>query len=195
MRYEADHKEQTRQKVLRAAARAIRAEGPHKVAVAKVMARAGLTVGGFYAHFASKDDLIASAIDQMFVEARSRAMLEMDDRPPAEALGAYIDFYLSQSHRDARATGCPMPSLAADLPRLTPKARERFAAGVQRLRGRLAEKLILLGHDDADAEASSAVAELVGAVSLARAEPDPAGSDAILDRSKAALKRRLGLET
>ena len=195
MRYEPDHKDQTRQKVLRAAARAIRAEGPHKVAVAKVMARAGLTVGGFYAHFKSKDELVAAAIDQMFAEAKSRATLEMDERPPAEALGAYIDFYLSKIHRDARATGCPMPSLAADLPRLTPKARERFSDGMQRLRGRLAEKLVLMGRDDAEAEASSAVAEMVGAVSLARGEPDPAASDTILDRSKVAVKRRLGLES
>ena len=195
MRYEPDHKEETRQKVLRAAARAIRAEGPHKVAVAKVMARAGLTVGGFYAHFASKDDLIAAAIDEMFAEAKSRQLLETGERPPAEAIGAYIDFYLSPTHRDARATGCPMPALAADLPRLTEKSRERFAAGVRQLRARLVEKLAALGHDDAEAEASSVVAELVGALSLARGESDPAASDAILTRSKTSLKRRLNLET
>jgi TetR/AcrR family transcriptional repressor of nem operon len=195
MRYEPDHKQQTRQKVLQAAARAIRVEGPHRVAVAKVMARAGLTVGGFYAHFKSKDELIAAAIDEMFVEAKSRALLELDDRAPAAALGAYFDFYLSPTHRDARATGCPMPSLAADLPRLTEKARERFAAGVAGLRRSLAEQLIRLGRDDAAAEASSVIAELVGAVSLARAEPDPIASDAILANSNAALKRRLNLES
>jgi TetR/AcrR family transcriptional repressor of nem operon len=195
MRYEPDHKDQTRQKILKAAARGIRAEGPHKVAVAKVMARAGLTVGGFYAHFASKDDLIAAAIDEMFAEAKSRLLLETGDLAPAEAISAYIDFYLSQTHRDARATGCPMPSLAADLPRLPEKARERFAAGVQRLRARLSEKLVLLGHDEAEAEASSAVAEMVGAVSLARAEPDAAASGLILERSKSSLKRRLNLES
>jgi len=194
MRYEPDHKEQTRQKVLKAATRAIRAEGPHQMAVAKVMAKAGLTVGGFYAHFESKDDLIAAAIDEMFAEARSRVMLETEGRPPAEALAAYIDFYLSPGHRDARATGCPMPSLAADLPRLSAKARERFAAGVAGLRQRLAERLGQLGFADAEAQAASMVAELVGALSLARAEPDPAASDAILANSKAALKYRFSLE-
>jgi TetR/AcrR family transcriptional repressor of nem operon len=195
MRYDPEHKQETRQKVLKAAARAIRAEGPHKVAVAKVMARAGLTHGGFYAHFASKDELIAAAIDQMFAEARARVILETGDRPPAAALAAYIDFYLSPAHRDARATGCPMPSLAADLPRLTQKARERFAAGVEGLRGRLAAHLARLGRDDAETEASSMVAELVGALSLARADPDPVASDAILERSKTALKRRFDLES
>jgi TetR/AcrR family transcriptional repressor of nem operon len=194
MRYEPEHKQQTRQKVLRAATRAIRAEGPHRMSVAKVMAKAGLTVGGFYAHFESKDALIAAAIDEMFAEARSRLALEAGDRPPAAALGVYIDFYLSPAHRDSRAAGCPMPALAADLPRLTAKARERFAAGVAGLRGRLAGRLAELGFADAETQASSMVAELVGALSLARAEPDPLASDAILERSKAALKYRYSLE-
>jgi TetR/AcrR family transcriptional regulator, transcriptional repressor for nem operon len=87
-----------------------------------------------------------------------------------------------------------MPSLAADLPRLTERARERFAAGVAGLRGRIAEQLTRLGRDDAAVEASSLIAELVGAVSLARAEPDPAASDAILANSKSSLQRRLKLE-
>jgi len=195
MRYEPDHKQQTRQRVLKAAARAIRAEGPHQMAVAKVMAKAGLTVGGFYAHFSSKDDLIAAAIDEMFAEARSRVILETGELPPTEALAAYIDFYLSPAHRDARATGCPMASLAADLPRLTEKTRERFAAGVAELRRRLGDQLARLGHGDPEAGASSMIAELVGALSLARAEPDPALSDVILARSKAALKRRFALES
>ena len=181
MRYEPDHKQQTRQRVLKAATRAIRAEGPHQMAVAKVMAKAGLTVGGFYAHFSSKDDLIAAAIDEMFAEARSRVILETGELPPAEALSAYIDFYLSPAHRDARATGCPMPSLAADLPRLSPTARERFAAGVAGLRRRIGERLALLGHDDPDAEASSMISELV-------AEPPPQ----LRDASREALAGLLG---
>ena len=88
-----------------------------------------------------------------------------------------------------------MPFLAADLPRLTDTARERFAAGVAGLRARLAGLLAVLGHDDAEAGASSMISELVGALSLARAEPDPVASDAILDRSKAALKSRFVLES
>src|SRR6202000_1221206 len=70
MRYEPEHKQQTRAKILRVASRAIRARGPHRVAVADVMARAGLTHGGFYAHFKSKDDLVAAAIEAMFATSR-----------------------------------------------------------------------------------------------------------------------------
>jgi TetR/AcrR family transcriptional repressor of nem operon len=194
MRYDAEHKSKTRQRVLKEAAKAIRAEGPHQISVASVMAEAGLTHGGFYAHFASKDDLVAAAIDQMFAEGVSRIVLEIGARPPAEALSAYIDFYLSAAHRDSRATGCPMPFLVADLPRLTDHARERFAAGVAGLRGRLAGQLALLGHAESEAEASSMISELVGALSLARAEPDRARSDAILTHSKSALKARFTSE-
>jgi TetR/AcrR family transcriptional repressor of nem operon len=194
MRYDADHKQRTHDKVLKAAARTIRAKGPDRVAVADVMADVGLTHGGFYAHFASKDDLIAAAIGQMFTESRERLTRETDGRPPAQALSNYIDFYLSPSHRDARRSGCPVAALASDLPRLSAKARAQFAAGRRRLALALGGLLERCGHRDAAAEASSMFAELLGALSLARMEADAESSDAILDDSRKALKRRLGLK-
>lgn len=194
MRYNAEHKQKTRAKVLQVAAKAIRAEGPDRVGVAGVMAEAGLTHGGFYAHFRSKDELVTAAIEQMFEESRARIRHEMDGRGPAEGLAAYIDFYLSKRHRDARSAGCPMAALASDLPRLPEATREQFASGAQRLTHAIAEKLQALGHADAQAQAHSVVAELIGALSLARIEPDAARSDAILADSRQLLKQRLGLE-
>jgi len=194
MRYGVEHKEKTRQRVLAEAGKAIRAEGPHKVGVAEVMARAGLTHGGFYAHFSSKDDLVIAAVDRMFEEGSERMLREIGDRRPAQALAGYIDFYLSSAHRDARTTGCPLPFLSADAPRLTGPAQERFASGIRQLSEGLAGQLRLLGHADAEAEAASMLSELVGALSLARAEPDSSRSDAILERSRGSLKKRLGLE-
>ena len=194
MRYDAEHKLKTREKVLDAAAEAIRLEGPHKVGVAAIMAKAGLTHGGFYAHFQSKDDLVACAIGHMFDKSAQRRLDSYNDRPPAEALSAYIDFYLSEGHRDARTTGCAMPALAADLPRLPQAARDSFAAGVQRLTGRIAGLIAGAGHQNADDLASSMVAEMVGALSLARAETDRARSDLMLERSRRILKQRLNLE-
>jgi TetR/AcrR family transcriptional regulator, transcriptional repressor for nem operon len=194
MRYDTEHKQKTRTKVLQAAAKAIRADGPHRVAVAGVMADAGLTHGGFYAHFASKDELVAAAIEHMFDESRARVQHEMEGRGPAEGLSAYIDFYLSRKHRDARGSGCPMAALASDLPRLDEAVREQFAAGASRLTTTLSEKLAALGHVDVDVEARSMVAELIGALSLARIEPDSKRSDAILSASRHQLKQRLGLE-
>ena len=198
MRYDAVHKAKTRERVLQEAAKEIRAEGPHRVGVAGVMAKAGLTHGGFYAHFASKNELITEAIGQMFKESGLRLAQETgQDRAPAEGLAAYIDFYLSPAHRDTREAGCALPFLSADAPRLPAASRERYAQGVAWLTASIAGLLSASGQADADAEAaaSSAVAEMVGALALSRAEPDPARADLILTRSKRAVKRRLALET
>jgi TetR/AcrR family transcriptional repressor of nem operon len=195
MRYDSDHKQQTRLRVLDAAANAIRLAGPDRIGVAGVMAEAGLTHGGFYAHFASKDELVTAAIAHMFEQAGERLRLETEGRGPAEGIGSYIDFYLSRKHRDARGFGCPMAALTSDLPRLTDEARLIFSAGARRLGDTLAAMLDEMGREDADAQARSVVAELIGALSLSRVEPDAKRSDAILATSKRSLKRRLGLET
>ncbi|QBB71503.1 TetR/AcrR family transcriptional regulator [Pseudolysobacter antarcticus] len=194
MRYDSEHKQKTHLKVVKAAAKAIRAEGPHRIGVAAVMADAGLTHGGFYAHFASKDDLVAAAIEHMFEESRERLRHETEDRDPREALIAYIDFYLSAKHRDSRRSGCPLAALASDLPRLAPGLRARFAKGAQRLASAFSELLSKLDHNEATEEANSMLAELLGALSLARMEANTERSDAILAASRQQLKRRLALE-
>ena len=194
MRYDAEHKRRTRQRVLDEAARAIRAEGPDRVAVAGLMARAGLTHGGFYAHFASKDELIAEAIGVMTGEMAARLAEIGEGRSPPKALAAYIDFYLSKEHRDRPDVGCPLPALAADLPRLQPAARERYARAVAGLTRRLSDTLAAAGRPGPEGEAASMLSELVGALSLARAVGTGEQSDLILSRSKATLKQRLGLE-
>jgi TetR/AcrR family transcriptional repressor of nem operon len=193
MRYDSEHKERTRARVLKEAAKAIRAEGPHRVGVAGMMAKAGLTHGGFYAHFASKDDLVVAAMSQMFDEASAKFDGLTAGKPPAAALRAYIDFYLSRQHRDARDTGCPLPSMSADLPRLGIAARQQFAAGVAGLTARISGLLSALGRPDTEMLASSALAEMVGALSLARGVADPKQSDAILKTSRDGLKSRLKL--
>ena len=195
MRYDAEHKEKTRRTVLREAAKAIRAEGPDRVSVAQVMAAAGLTVGGFYAHFASKDEMIAEAIATMFEHGRKRMLSAFADRSTEDGLCAYVDFYLSPEHRTARAVGCPLAALSADLPRMPQMARERFAEGAESLTQGLASRLAELGRDDAEDIARSVVSEMVGALSLSRAVPDGDQAEAFLSRSRTALKRRLGVET
>jgi TetR/AcrR family transcriptional repressor of nem operon len=191
MRYDPEHKERTRTQVLKEAAKAIRAEGPHKVGVAEIMAKAGLTHGGFYAHFKSKDELVAEAIRQMFVESGENFARLTVDRPPLAALENYIDFYLSPAHRDSAERGCPLPRLSADLPRLTAASRKNFAAGIEQLTGGVAALLKAGGCDEADTLAASILSELVGALSLARAIGGRAQSDALLEASRCSLKRRL----
>ncbi|MBN8816376.1 MAG: TetR/AcrR family transcriptional regulator [Sphingomonas sp.] len=194
MRYSGDHKAKTRERVLREAARELRAKGRDNVSVARVMERAGLTHGGFYAHFSSKDDLVAEAVATMFDDARARLAATTDDEP-RRALRAYIDFYLSAAHRDNRERGCPLPALSGDLARADPAARERFGAGVKGLSDRLAQLLRAIGSAAPDAEASAMLAQMVGAVALSRAVADSAQSDAILADARADLVARYNLET
>jgi TetR/AcrR family transcriptional repressor of nem operon len=195
MRYDADHKQRSRERVIAEAAKAIRCDGPQAISVAGVMGAAGLTHGAFYAHFDSRDALLLAGIERMFEEGRARVLAETSKGVSAKAaLTNYIGFYLSRSHRDTRTAGCPLPFLAAEAPRLNEAMRERYAQGVQALTGALADLLREMAHPEPDDTAASVLAEMVGAVSLARAEPDSERSYAILSASRASLKARLGLE-
>ncbi|MBO9663007.1 TetR/AcrR family transcriptional regulator [Dokdonella sp.] len=194
MRYAAEHKQNTRKTLLKAAAAAIRVDGPDRVGVADVMAKAGLTHGGFYAHFPSKGALVAAAIGQMFEEREALILEASAGRSPAEALELYVRHYLSRKHRDAKHSGCPIAALASDLPRLEADARKRYAEGARRIRALIAAQFTALGCADAGAQADSMLAELVGALAMARAETDPKRSDEILAHSQQALRRRFGLE-
>jgi TetR/AcrR family transcriptional repressor of nem operon len=193
MRYSEDHKQATHAKVLKAASRVIRENGPDRIAVAGIMAEVGLTHGGFYAHFASKDDLLVEAIGQMFVEARDNFEALTGNLPPREALTSYLDFYLSTSHRDRRDRGCPLPALAADLPRLPAESRESYGRGVAALTGQITRLLEACGVSNPQALASSILSQMVGAVALARAVSDPAQSDAILSAARESIRERISL--
>ncbi len=195
MRYHTDHKERTRKRIVAEAAKAIRADGPHRVGVAGVMARADLTHGGFYAHFSSKDDLVVAALAEMSDAVLNSFLRVTAGKDAAAALRSYIDFYLSPAHRDARESGCPLPSLAADLPRLdNDEAHDWFSRCVTRLTAAVAGPVAALGYDEPQAVAASIVAEMVGALSIARGIGDGRLSGTILKRSRLALKARLGLD-
>lgn len=195
MRYSSDHKAETRERVLKEAANEIRAKGPDNVAVSGIMARAGLTHGGFYAHFPSKDALVKEAIGTMFADARAHSDKIDADGDPRAVLRAYIDFYLSPAHRDRRDRGCPLPTLSGDFARSQSETRERFGAGVVGIATRLAAPLAKLGYANPDAEAHALLAQLVGGVALARAVGDAALSDALLADTHASIVRRYSLET
>ena len=126
MRYDTEHKARTRNAILVEAASAIRERGPEGVGVAEIMSATGLTHGGFYAHFKSKDELVACAITQMFDETRARFAKRTGDLPPADALTKYVDRYLSRAHRDQRSEGCALATLAGDLPRAGPEVAQRL---------------------------------------------------------------------
>lgn len=193
MRYDSTHKERTRERILDEAATAIRAHGPQGVSVGGLMKKAGLTHGGFYAHFGSKDDLVAEAIGHMFAGPYTNFAALTEGKAPAEALAAYVDFYLSPRHRDARDRGCPLPALSGDLARMPAAARARFGEGAGRLRDAIADLLAAMGRPDPQTLAASAMAEMVGAIALARATDDPGQADELLAATRRSLGERLGL--
>lgn len=194
MRYSADHKQESRRKVLAAAARAIRERGPEGVSVAAVMAEAGLTHGGFYAHFPSKSALIAAAIDTMFEESAVRLERRYHGLAPRATLQAHIDYYLSPAHCERRDAGCPIAALGSEVPRLDADARAAFARGLARRERHLETLLRGAGVDRPEEAAHSMHAELLGALLGARLAA-PADRAILLDASRGALKRRFGLQT
>ncbi len=193
MRYTGTHKDETRKKLLRAASTALREKGPERLGVAEVMAAAGLTHGGFYAHFKSKDELLVAAVDEAFAHGRKRAMRVVEGLPPRHALAHYIDYYVSATHRDHPENGCPVTALNADTPRQSKKFRAAFDAGVKSLSGFLANGMVDAGVADAEKLAPSILAAMAGAVVLSRTITDRDLSDDLLVTARDGIKTRLGL--
>jgi TetR/AcrR family transcriptional regulator, transcriptional repressor for nem operon len=153
---------QNREQVVDAAARLFRERGIQGVSVAEVMAAAGLTHGGFYKQFASKEALVAEAAGQAFDHLDVRLSALGDDHEQARR--TLIDYYLSPEHRDDPGDGCPTAGLVTDMAREAPDspAREIYAGGVESFGHRLAT-----GPDGG--EDLAAVSMMVGAILLARA--------------------------
>jgi TetR/AcrR family transcriptional repressor of nem operon len=128
----------------------------------------------------------------MFSE--SKAGRQLMTGAPREGLAAFIDFYLSTTHRDARTFGCPLPVLSSEASRLPSASGRLFASGAAKLTDMLAAKLRELDTPDADTEAAALLAQLIGAVALARAETNRDASDLILERSRRTISRRFELD-
>jgi len=184
------HKARVRDRILDEAAAALRAGGTEGLSVANLMKRAGLTHGGFYAHFENRDDLVAHAIDRMFQDSAAMLQRYLGEADDLEAL---IDYYLSEQAMRRHDRGCPLPWLAGEAPRMPDAARARFQAGISAMEQAIANALVRRGHDDTDAGllATSLVAEMVGAMALARAYGDGHRAIATLDAARSVIRRLL----
>lgn len=180
MRVSRERLAENRRRILEAAGRLFRAKGFEAVTVAEVMQAAGLTHGGFYGHFRSKDDLIAQTLAHTLLAGENRR------RSPAEIdLARYAASYLSPRHRDDLAGGCPTAGLGAETIRQSPEARAAMTAGLRR-------QIELLSESAPDADpaerrraAIGSWAAMVGAVILARLSDDPRLSDEVLEQTRA----------
>jgi TetR/AcrR family transcriptional repressor of nem operon len=186
------HKERTRARILAEAAQALRAHGTEGLSVAALMKRAGLTHGGFYAHFASRDDLVAHAIDRMFADSTHFLGEFLGDDCDAGGLAALIDFYLSETALDTPERSCPIPGLAGEAHRMPAAARARFERGIEDFHAAIGRSLAPSHADAAEDLACSLAAEMIGAMALARAFSDRRTATDLLAAARHRLKLRIG---
>lgn len=175
------------ERIVKTASRRMRRDGIDSVSVVELMNEAGLTHGGFYRHFGSRDDLVAEAIDTALAQGSERIKAAAKLGGPA-ALAAIIDGYLSPLHRDKPETGCAVAALPADIARSNPRARSAYSRQVRSYIG-LIDGLTPARDPD---EAHLILAVLVGALVLARAVDDRGLSDEILESAARALHRHVG---
>lgn len=187
-RYSADHKEKTREAVLKATADRIRAGGLEAVGVASIMAEAGLTHGGFYAHFPSRDALLAAAIERLFEEAMDTVGRYEAKYGAKAGLERYADFYLSTKHRDDVTIGCPIPALGAETRRAAPEVARAFDDGLDRLAERLGRIMPKTGRPTEQKRAALALlGEMAGVLTVSRAIPDQRQSNDYLSAARKGL--------
>lgn len=189
MRYAAGHAADTRARLLALATRTLRAKGAAAVGIQPLMRAAGMTHGGFYTHFASREVLLAETVAALFADTAARA--PAGDDGPVATLRRFVQRYLSPAHAADLEGGCPLPALAGEAPRLPDAAAVRYRDGVDAMVARVAAMLVATDRDAALAR--PLLAELAGAVMLARLERDADARAAMLATARAAALARLGL--
>ena len=186
MRYGKDHKQATRRRILEAAGRRFKQDGIDGAGVAAVMADAGLTNGAFYAHFASKEDLVANVLaDQLRIQ-RDSFDAQSPGRPGLEAI---IRAYLSPEHRDQCADGCPSAALLDEIVRRPAATRRVFTDELLGIADDIAARLDPTDADAARTDALTLFGLMIGTLQLARALTDRDLSDQLLaEGTETALK-------
>lgn len=184
-RYSAGHREKTYEAIVEAAAERIRTSGLEGLGVAAIMAEAGLTHGGFYAHFPSRDALLAAAITRLFDKAIAGVDRYEAKYGAKQGLERYVDFYLSPRHRDDITIGCPIPALAGEVRRSADEVRRAFDDGLDRLGARLGKLIPSKGKDAGGKKAGMVLlAEMSGALSVSRAMSDTKQSGELLSAKR-----------
>lgn len=180
-------KEATHERIVEAAARAIRRSGYDGAAVADIMKDAGLTHGGFYAHFASREAMLAEAADRAGAEALAASARIAASAPSAKALRPLLQAYLSKEHLRDAENGCPVVALGSEMPRQAPAVRRAATRRIKEMIDLVARQSPDWGEPGAHELALATVATMVGALLLARAVDDPKLSDALREAALAHL--------
>ncbi|MBK6596299.1 MAG: TetR/AcrR family transcriptional regulator [Burkholderiales bacterium] len=180
-------KEASHERIVGAAARAIRRSGYNGTGVADIMKEAGLTHGAFYAHFESREAMLAEAADRAGAESNSLAASVIAAVPADQALQALMQVYLSKEHLESIETGCPISALGSEMPRQSPEVRLAATRRIKEMIDLVARQLPDWGQPSAHERALVTVATMVGTLILARAVNDPTLSDALCNASLKSL--------
>jgi TetR/AcrR family transcriptional repressor of nem operon len=180
MRYEPEHKKQTRDRIVRNAARKVRAQGLSGPGVASVMKASGLTVGGFYKHFRSKEELLAEAIAQGFSEFSEKVFASLRSVPPEDRWKEVVRWYLSPEHCNHPDTGCPVVTLAPEIARAKLAVRKRIATQMKELTQRWAESMPGVTARERERNFFVIFSAMAGAVATARLFTEPADRERVL---------------
>jgi len=202
MRYSREHKLETHARIVKKASVRLREKGAHGIGVADLMKDAGLTHGGFYAHFDSREALVIEAFSYAMERSTERWRKLAEKTPPDKRLATIVDSYLTAVHRDDPGHGCAIPTLGAEIARESPKTRKAFAVKLEQMIEMLAAQVPGVPHNAARKRALAAIATMMGTLVLARIAGNGdfsdeilgAGRDAVLDRAsppKRAAKKSL----
>src|SRR5215212_11490249 len=190
MRYSREHKFETHARIIKRASVRLREKGAHGVGVADLMKEAGLTHGGFYAHFDSREALVIEAFNYAMDRSNERWRELVKEAPPEKRLSVIVNSYLSKLHRDDPGHGCAVPTLGAEIARESPKTRKAFAAKLEQMIDILAAQIPGVPREAAREQAMATLATMMGTLVLARIAGNGAFSDEILAAGRdAALER------
>ncbi|HST10795.1 MAG TPA: TetR/AcrR family transcriptional regulator [Terriglobales bacterium] len=189
MRYRPEHKVEIHQKIVKDASRRLRAEGLTGAAVSAVMQDAGLTHGGFYKHFRSKDDLLMESLRDAFREIADSLAQIAEQSKPGTAWKAIVKAYLSPEHCDHAACGCPLAALAPELARADKRMKPHIFAELKKYKSRMLPFMPGRRAADKDRNFMAIISTMLGAIAIARIAPDQATRARVLANARDFLLR------
>jgi TetR/AcrR family transcriptional repressor of nem operon len=194
MRYSKEHKQETHAKIVKKAAVLLREKGAHGIGVADLMKEAGLTHGGFYAHFDSREALVIEAFAYAMDRSTERWRKIAEQTPPDKRLATIIQSYLTPVHRDDPGHGCAVPALGAEIARESPKTRKAFAAKLEQMVDMMTDQVSGVPRKAARKQAVATLATMMGTLVLARIAGNGEFSDEILDIGREAALGRTAVK-
>src|SRR3954453_13212568 len=194
MRYSREHKLETHARIVKRASVRLREKGAHGIGVADLMKDAGLTHGGFYAYFDSREALVIEAFAYAMDRSNERWRKFAEQTPPDKRLAAIVEQYLTPLHRDDPGHGCAVPTLGAEIARESPKTRKAFAAKLEQMIEMLAGQIPGVPREASRKQAMATLATMMGTLVLARIAGNGEFSDDILQAGREAVLERAASE-